>query len=153
MVSNAKLRPYSVVEHRVARAIGRTRAPIRLAALAVVQALAAERALVDLAVLGPREGQAVRLELEDRARRLAAHVVDGVLVAQPVRPLDRVVHVPAPVVFGHVAERGVDAALRRDRVAARREKLRHTGRLEAGLRGAHGRPESSSTRTHHDDVV
>ena len=61
------------------------------------------------------------LELVDDLRRHLAHVLDRVLVAEPVRALDRVVHVPEPVVLGHVAERGADAALRRDRVRARRE--------------------------------
>ena len=69
------------------------------------------------------ERQAVVLELDDRLGRLAAHVLDRVLVAEPVAALDRVVRVPAPVVLGHVAERRVDAALRGDGVRARREEL------------------------------
>ena len=59
-----------------------------------MQRLAAEGALVDLALVGTREGHAVVLELDDGAWRLLAHVVDRVLVAQPVAALDRVVHVP-----------------------------------------------------------
>jgi hypothetical protein len=73
--------------------------------LAVILHVAAEGALVDLAVLGAAEGHAVVLQLDDRRDRLAAHVFDGVLVAEPVRPLHGVVHVPAPVILAHVAER------------------------------------------------
>ena len=62
-------------------------------------------------------------ELDHQLRRGVAHVLDGVLVAEVVAALDGVVHVPVPVVRQHVAERGVDAALRRDRVRARREHL------------------------------
>ena len=54
------------------------------------------------------------LQLVDRFRRVAAHIFDGVLVAEPVGTLDGVVHVPAPVVLAHIAKRGGDAALRRD---------------------------------------
>lgn len=60
------------VQHGVARAVGRARAAVRLAALAKVQALAAKGALVDLAVLGAAEGQAVVLQLDDGLGRLPA---------------------------------------------------------------------------------
>mmetsp|Transcript_96380 Transcript_96380/g.234239 ORF Transcript_96380/g.234239 Transcript_96380/m.234239 type:complete len:411 (+) Transcript_96380:519-1751(+) len=113
--------PIQRVEHRVARAIGSGGAAVRLAALAEVKRLPAEGALVDLALLRPRERQAVRLQLDNGTRRLTAHVVDGVLVAQPVRSLDGIVHVPSPVVLRDVGQRGVDAALRRHRVRARGE--------------------------------
>ena len=70
----------------------------RRVAFAVFHHVAAERPLVDLPVFGARERHAEMLELDDRRDRVAAHVFDRVLVAEPVRPLDRVVHVPAPVV-------------------------------------------------------
>src|SRR5262245_64856048 len=99
-------------------------------ALAVMRGHTAERTLVDLAVVAARERQAPMLELVDRVGRAAAHVLDGVLVAEPVSALDGVVHVPAPVVLAHIAERGGDAALRRDGVGARREHLGDAGGLE-----------------------
>ncbi|EJK57810.1 hypothetical protein THAOC_22107, partial [Thalassiosira oceanica] len=117
------------VEHGVPGPVGRARAPVRLATLPVLEALPPERALVDLPLLGPGEGQAELLELEYRLGRLAAHVVDGVLVAQPVGALDRVVHVPPPVVLAHVPEGRVDAPLRRDGVGPRGEELRDARRL------------------------
>jgi len=46
------------VEHGVAGAVGGSAAAVRLAALAEVQALASEGALVDFALLGAREGHA-----------------------------------------------------------------------------------------------
>ena len=48
-------------------------------------------------------------------------------------PLIGVVHVPEPVVLAHVAERCADAALRRDRVRARRENLRQHRDRQARL--------------------
>src|SRR5579875_897350 len=91
-------------------------------ALAEMRGHAAERALVDLAVfLAARERQPPVLELVDGGRRVAAKVFDRVLVAEPVGPLDGIVHVPAPIVLAHVAERCRDAALRRHRMRSRRE--------------------------------
>jgi hypothetical protein len=90
---------------------------------AEVLALAAEGALVDLAVVEPREGHAGVLQLVDGRDRLAAHVLDGVLVAEIVRALDGIEHVPVPVVRQHVGQRGVDAALRGNGVRAGREDL------------------------------
>ena len=67
------------------------------------------------------------LKLDDRGNRLAAHVFNRILVAEPVGAPDRVVHVPAPIVLFHVSERRADAALRGDRVTARRKDLGDAG--------------------------
>jgi hypothetical protein len=57
-----------------------------------------------------------------RLRARFAEIFDGILVAQPVRPLDGVVHVPAPVVLAHIAKRRGNAALRCNRVRAGGER-------------------------------
>ena len=93
------------------------------------------------------------LQLVDRRNGIAAHVFDGVLIAQPVRPLDGVVHVPAPVVLGHVAERGADTALGGDGVAAGRIDLGHAGRVEAGRGHAERGAQAGAAGTDDDDVV
>ena len=81
--------------------------------LAPLHGVAAKRALIDMAVLGARERHAEMFELDDRRHCILTHVFDRVLVAEPVGALDRVVHVPAPVVLAHIAECRTDAALRR----------------------------------------
>ena len=86
------------VQHGVTRTIRSGGSTIRLTALAVVLRLTSERTLVDLAVLATREGKTVCLQLAHRTRSLAAHVVNGVLVTQPVRSLHRIVEVPSPVI-------------------------------------------------------
>ena len=121
------------VQHGMAGTVGGGAGALRLA-LAVVQRHAAERPLIDLAVLGARERHAPMLQFVDRLGRVAHHVFDGVLVAEPVRPLDGVVHVPAPVVLVHVAERRRDAALRRHRMRAGRKHLGDAGGAQARLR-------------------
>ena len=57
------------VQHRVPGAVGGRAGALR-GALAVVRRHAAERPLVDAAVLGARERHAVVLELDDRCRSL-----------------------------------------------------------------------------------
>ena len=130
------------VQHRVTGAVGRrARALHRL--LAEVRRVPAERALVDRAVGVAVERHAEVLELVDHLRRHAAHGLDRVLVAEPVRALDRVVHVPEPAVLAHVAERGADPALCGHRVRAGREHLRQHRNGQSCLRqrerGTHAR--------------
>src|SRR5690606_23954546 len=140
------------VQDRVAGAVGRGAGALR-GALAVLGGHAAEGALVDLAFLGARERHALVLELDDRRDRLAAHVLDRVLVAQPVRALDGVVEVVAPVVRAHVAQRGRDAALRGDGVRTGREHLGDAGGLQALLRQPEGGAQAGAAGADDDHVV
>src|SRR5690606_7906175 len=71
----------------------------------------AERTLIDGAVGVAVERHAEVFELVHGIGRFTAHEFDGVLVAEPVGTLDRVIHVPVPVVLAHVAQRGTDATL------------------------------------------
>ena len=121
--------------------------------LAVILHVAAERALVDAAVLGAAERHAVVFQLVNRRDGRAAHVFDGVLIAQPVRPFHGVVHVPAPVVLAHVAERGADAALRRDGVAAGGEHLGDAGGGQPGRADAEGGAQPRPAGAHHHHVI
>ena len=141
------------VQDRVPGPVGRRAGALRRRPLAELGRHAAERALVDPPVGDPGEGHAVVLELDDGVGGLAAHVRDRVLVAEPVRPLDGVVHVPAPVVRAHVAERGADPALRGHRVAARREHLGQAGRAEAALGQPERGAEPRAAGADHHDVV
>ena len=139
------------VQDGVAGAVGGGAGALR-DALAVVGGHAAERALVDLAFLGARERHAPMVELVDRGRRVAAQIFDRVLVAEPVGALDGVVHVPAPVVRPHVAERGGNAALRRHRVRAGREHFGDAGGLQARLRAADARAQARAAGADDHDV-
>ncbi len=139
------------VQHRVAGSV-RRRARALHGRFTEVGHVSAERTLVDGAVGIAVERHAEVLELVDDLRRHLAHVFDRVLVAQPVGPLDRVVHVPVPVVGGHVAERRADAALRRHRVRARREHLGQHGDAQAGLGQLQRRAHSRAAGADNDRV-
>ncbi len=140
------------VQHGVAGAVGGGAGALRRRPLAEIGGHAAERALIDAAVLGAREGHAPMFEFIDGGGRVAAEIFDGVLIAEPVRPLDGVVHVPFPVVRPHVAERGGDAALRGHRMRARRKHLGDAGRAQSRLRAADGRAQSRAAGADDDDV-
>ena len=58
-------------------------------------------------------------EIVNRLDGFPAEDLHGVLVSQVVAALDGVEHVPFPMVFFHIAERGANTALRRSRVRAR----------------------------------
>ena len=60
---------------------------------------------------------------------------------------------PAPIVLAHVAERGRNAALRCNRVAARREDLGDTGRVEARIGQTERRAQTGAAGTNDNDVV
>ena len=141
------------VKHRVAGAVGGGAGALRGRALAHVLGHSAERALVDLALGRAAERQAHMLELDDRGGRLAAHIFDRVLVAEPVGALDRIVHVPGPMVRAHVAEAGRNSALRGDGMAARREDFGDAGRLQAMLGRAHRRPKAGAAGADHNDII
>ena len=139
------------VQHGVTRAVRRGAGALD-GGLAEVTGHAAEGALIDLAIRGAREGYAPVLEFVDRRGSVPAEVFDGVLVAQPIRPLDGVVHVPAPVILAHIAEAGRDAALGRHSVRAGREDLGDAGGLQARLGAAEGGAEAGAAGADDDDV-
>ena len=120
---------------------------------AVVRGHAAEGALVDLALRGARERHAVMLQFDHGRGGLAAHVFNRVLVAQPVRALDRVIHVPSPVVLPHVAQCRAHAALRGHGVAAGGEDLGHACGAEALGGHAERGAQARAARADDDDVV
>ena len=101
--------------------------------LAVVAGVAAEAALVDLALGGPVERQPHLLQVEDRVDGLLGHDLGGVLVDQVVAALDGVEGVPLPVVLLDVGQGGAHAALRRAGVGPGRVELgEHRGARRAG---------------------
>src|SRR5262249_59652869 len=114
------------VQHGVAGAVG-SRTGAQGGALAVVGSHAAEWTLIDLAFFGARKRHPPVLEFVDRRRGITAQILDRVLVAKPVRPLHGVVHMPAPVVFAHIAERSRDAALRCNSMRAGGEHFTDAG--------------------------
>ena len=126
------------MKHAVASPIGDGAAAVSLTALSKVLRLATESTLVDLAVLGAGEGHTVRFELKNGLWCLTSHVLNGVLITEPVRTLDCIVEVPPPIIVVHISESRIDAALSSDRVTSGGEQLRDAGSLESSLRETEG---------------
>jgi hypothetical protein len=83
---------------------------------------------------------------------LPTHVLDGVLVAEPIGSLYRVVHVPLPTVLAEIAKARCYSALRGDRVTACREYFGDARGGEPGLDGPLGGTQTRPTCSHHNDI-
>src|SRR3954451_4142564 len=110
--------------------------------------MAAETALVDLAVSSAVERQRHVLELDDRFDGFPGQDLRRVLVNQVVATFDGVVHVPFPVILFLVAERRADAALRGAGMGARRVQLGQHRTLDATARELERRPQTGASRAH-----
>jgi hypothetical protein len=92
------------VQNGMTGSVGRCTSALRQL-FSILEGLAPERALIDLAILGTREWNAVMLQFQDGWRRFAAHIFDGVLITEPVGAFHRVVHVKVPIIaVSHVAK-------------------------------------------------
>src|ERR1019366_5590599 len=92
------------------------------------------------------------LQLEDRGDGLPAHVLDRILVTEPVGPFDRIVHMPLPTVCAEIAETGCNAALGGARLTACRKPLDDAGSRQARLDGALRGAQTGPAGTDDDDI-
>ena len=90
------------VQHCMPGAIRRSAGALR-STFAETRCHTAKRSLIDATVLSARKRHAIVLKLDNGVGRFLAHVLDSILIAEPVRAFDGVVHVPAPIVFAHVS--------------------------------------------------
>ena len=141
------------VQNRVAGPVGSGACALHGGAFAEFGGVAAERALVNLALVGARERHAVMFQLVNRLGRFAGQIFHRIRIAQPVRPLDGVVHVPLPVVGAHVGQRRGNAALCGNGVRAGREHFGHASGAQALFGHAQRRTQTSATGAYDDDVV
>ena len=114
--------------------------------LAEVPGMAAEPALVDLALGRAVERQAHVLELDHGLDGFAGQDLRRVLVGQVVATLDGVEHVPLPVVLLEVAERGAHATLGGPGVGAGRIELGDDRGVHPGLGAVRRRPRGRRRR-------
>lgn len=121
------------MKHSMPCAVRHTRGPIRLATFSILEGLTTQGSLINRTLLRAAKGHTVVFQFDDCRHGFARHVVDCVLVAEPVGTFDGIVHVPAPVVPVHVCEGGVDAALGGDGVGAGGEELGYTCGFEASF--------------------
>ncbi len=140
------------VQQRMAGPVGGGAGALRRRPLAEIGGHAAEGALINASVLGARKRHAPMFELIDRGRGVAADIFDRILIAEPVRPLHGVVHVPFPIVRPHIAERGGDAALGRDGMRAGRKDLGDRGGAQSRFRAADDGAQARAAGADDDDI-
>ena len=139
------------VQNGVAGAVGR-RAGALGNAFAEIRRHAAKGTLINFAFLRARKRHAEMLQFVNGFGRIAAQIFNGVLVAQPVRAFDGVIHVPAPVIITHIAKRGGYAPLRGNRVAARRKDFRNTCRFQPALGTSQCGAQSGTAGPDNDNI-
>jgi succinate dehydrogenase/fumarate reductase flavoprotein subunit len=72
-------------------------------------------------------GHAILHTLYQQALKHEAHIFNRVLVTQPIRTFNSVVHMPAPIIFTIITQSGTNTTLSRNGMTACREYLRNTG--------------------------
>ena len=141
------------VQYRVPCSVGGCAGALHRRALAEFCGVATKGALVNLTFLGAAERHAVMLQLINRLGGLTRQIFHGVGVAQPVRTLDGVIHMPLPVIRAHVRQRCGNAPLGCNCMGAGRENLGHTGRAQSLLSHAQRRAQPRATCADHDDII
>ncbi len=93
------------------------------------------------------------LKFEHGLGAFTAHVLNGFLIADIVGTLDRVIHVPAPIVVRVCTGNCTgDTALRRNSVRARREDFADHGSFVAGLGQLQCSTHTGTTTAHNDSI-
>jgi len=118
-----------------------------------MERLSSEGSLIDLSFRGTREWETIWLELEHCSWSFLGHVMDGILITEPIRTLDCVKEVPFPVVLSHVSEGCIDTTLSSDGVRTSWEQLGDTSSLETFLDETKSGSKTSTTGTNYDCIV
>mmetsp|Transcript_23235 Transcript_23235/g.38497 ORF Transcript_23235/g.38497 Transcript_23235/m.38497 type:complete len:271 (+) Transcript_23235:1361-2173(+) len=141
------------VKHGMTGAVCSSTAAVSLRALAVIQTLTTESALVNLAVFSTRERQSKLFKFQNCFRGFTTHVMDSILVAKPIRSLDGIVHVPSPVILAHISERSIDSTLCSNSMGSSGEQLGDAGCFETSFTQAHGCTQTRTSSPDNDSVI
>lgn len=114
--------------------------------------LTSEGSLIDFSVFGSWKRHSVWFQLQNSFRSLSAHVMDGVLISQPIASLYCIVCVPSPVIIVHISKGSVDTSLSGNSVRSGGEKFRDTGSFETLFDETKGSSKTGSSSTNDDGV-
>ena len=141
------------VQHRVTGPVGRRGRALNGGAFAHILHVAAKGSLINCAVGIAAKRNAGMLQLVHRSRRFTHHIFDRVLVTQPVRPLDGVVHMPGPMVRRVVAKRRSNAALCRNSMRTGGKNLGDTGCFQTGFSTTHRGAQTRAAGSDNNRVI
>ena len=84
------------------RAIGRSTGPTGHR-LTMIKRMTAKWTLINFTFFSARERHTIILKFNNRWDGITTHVFNGVLIAQPIRSFDSIIHVKLPVIaFTHI---------------------------------------------------
>ena len=106
-----------------------------------------------LAIVRSRERASVIFQLNNRLWCLSCHVVDGILISKPIRTLDRVVHVPPPIVLVHVSEGRINSSLSCYSVTSSWKELGYTRCVKTSLGKTKSCPQTSPTGSNDNGII
>ena len=101
------------MKHGVTCAICDSTTSVSLTTFTEVGRLSTESSLINFAFSSSTEWHTIRFKLSDSDWCLSCHVLDSILICEPVTTFDSVVEVPLPVVSVHVTESSVNSALQK----------------------------------------
>jgi len=115
------------VQHRMTGTVSSGCGALHRRACAHILHMAAKGTLIDGAIGVARKRNPGMFQFINRSRGFTHHILDRILITQPIRPFDGIVHVPSPVIGRVVAKAGRNAALRRNSVRTGRKHLGDAG--------------------------
>mmetsp|Transcript_12168 Transcript_12168/g.17734 ORF Transcript_12168/g.17734 Transcript_12168/m.17734 type:complete len:264 (+) Transcript_12168:750-1541(+) len=145
--------PIKGVQHSMTRTIRSTGTPIRLSPFSKIQTLTPKCPLVNLTLIRPGKGKSKLLQFQHSLGGLTTHVMNGILVTQPIASLDSIIHMPAPIIFVHVSKGGIDSSLGCHGVGTGGEEFGDAGGFESCFRETHGGTEACSSGSNDDGIV
>jgi len=115
--------------------------------------LSSEGSLIDLSFRSTGEWETIWLKLEHCSWGFLGHVMDGILITEPIRTLDGVKEVPSPVVLSHVSEGCIDTTLSSDCVRTSWEQFGNASSLETFLDETKSGSKTSTTGTNYYCII
>jgi hypothetical protein len=93
------------------------------------------------------------LKFHDCGNCLTTHVFDGVLIAEPIRSFDGVVHVPLPAILSKIGKACRNASLGGHGMTPGRKYLCKACRLQPGLDSALSGAQAGATGANDNQVI
>ena len=137
----------------MAGTVSRSTGALHRRAFAHILHMAAKWPLINGPIVVSRKRHAGMFQFVHCCRCLAHHILNRVLIAQPIRSLYGIVHVPRPMVRRVVLQRCRNATLCRHSVRTRGKNFRDTCGFQSGLGSAHRRAQTGTARADDNNVV
>ena len=141
------------VQDGVAGAVGGGGGALNRRAFAHILHMATKGALINGSVGVARKGHPGMFKFINSGGGFAHHILNCILIAEPVTALDGIEHMPCPMIRRIVAKARRNTTLSSDSMAACWEDFGDTGGLETRLCAAHRGAQARSARADDDRVI